>query len=275
MKSKLRAACESTSAGYSPDRVIAVFVALWLAWAGLLAAAMVLGNPSLGSALGLDFAEGHGSIEATAARMVSSLVLVVVGWLAFALWRVLPAGRFTLCIAIGMTAGAIGDFFNAGWLDFVPLSSPVLGGIIAFGLGHIAYITGCLDLARRAGLTDRRAMASAVAAWQLVGLVGWYFVALQGTEARAVVWPALPYSLLLAGTAGVTSGLALQDRRFVMLALGAALFLASDLILAFEMFRGHFAHDTECVWLTYGPGQMLIVFSTINAAVAARRSMPA
>ena len=39
----------------------------------------------------------------------------------------------------------------------------------------------------------------------------------------------------------------------------------ADLILAFEMFRGPFAYDTECVWLTYGPGQMLIVFSTLAA----------
>jgi uncharacterized membrane protein YhhN len=253
---------------------VPAFVALWLAWAGLLAAAMVLGNTGWGLALGRDSAGGHGSIEATAARMGSSLTLVVVGWLAFASWRRSPAARFALCIAIGMTAGALGDFFNAGWLDFVPLGNPVLGGIVAFGLGHIAYITGCIDLAKRAGPIAPRPMVIAVAAWQLVGLAGWCFVALQGTLARALVWPALPYSLLLAGTAGVTSGLALEDRRWVPLALGAALFLASDLILAFELFRGHFAYDTECVWLTYGPGQMLIVFSTIIAAAAARRSMP-
>jgi hypothetical protein len=51
------------------------------------------------------------------------------------------------------------------------------------------------------------------------------------------------------------------------LALGGALFLASDLILAFGLFRGSFAHSTEAIWLTYGPGQMFIVFSTICAAL--------
>lgn len=230
--------------------------ALWLVWAGLLAAAMVLGN----------LEAGHGSAAATAARMGSSVVLVVAGWLAYARWQGTAAGRFAVCIALGMTLGAIGDFFNAGLLRFIPLPDPVLGGIAAFGLGHIAYIAGCLNLARRAGLSDRRAMARAVVAWQLVGLVGWYFVAMQGTLARDLVWPALPYSLLLAGTAGVTCGLALQARRLGGLALGGALFLASDLILAFELFRGSFAHQTECVWLTYGPGQMLIVFSVPMAA---------
>jgi hypothetical protein len=110
-------------------------------------------------------------------------------------------------------------------------------------------------------------MVAAVVAWQLVAVVGWYGVVVLGSEARDLVGPALPYSLLLAGTAGITGGLALQDRRLVPLALGAALFLASDLILACELFRGPFAYDTECVWLTYGPGQMLIVFSTLAAAV--------
>jgi hypothetical protein len=112
-----------------------------------------------------------------------------------------------------------------------------------------------------------------VLAWQLVGLVGWYYVVMLGSENRDLVWPALPYSLLLAGTAGITCALALQDRRLSALAVGGALFLASDLILAFGLFRGHFAHQTECVWLTYGPGQMLIVFSTISAAAVLRKTV--
>ena len=108
-------------------------------------------------------------------------------------------------------------------------------------------------------------MVLAIVAWQLVGLVGWCFVAYSGSKNQDLVWPALPYSLLLAGTAGVASGLALADRRFLPLAAGAALFLASDLILAFGLFRGSFPYQTEAVWLTYGPGQMLIVFSTLVA----------
>ncbi len=236
---------------------VTLFVTLWVVWAALLTVAMLLGA----------FAGGHGSTAATAARMGSSLTLVVVGWMAYAVWQRSAAGNFAWWIAVGMTLGTIGDFFNADLLTLVPLPNPVLGGIAAFGLGHIAYITGCVNLARRAGLTNRNAMFGAIVVWQLIGGVGWYFIVMQGSEARDLVWAALPYSLLLAGTAGVASGLALQDRRLAWLALGAALFLASDLILAFGLFRGSFAHQTECVWLTYGPGQMLIVFSTICAAL--------
>ncbi len=250
--------------------LLAAFVVLWITWAALLAAALLLGNPSWAGFLGFSAADmppAHGALSATAARMGSSLVLVAAAWLSAAWWRQLALGRFAVWIALGMSAGAIGDFFNAGWLEFVPVIHGVLGGMIAFGLGHVAYITGCIVLARRAGLTARAPLALAIIAWQLVALVAWYLVVVQGTEARALVGPALPYSLLLAGTAGISAGLALQDRRLIALAVGAALFLASDLILAFELFREHFALDTECVWLTYGPGQMLIVFSPLAAAV--------
>jgi YhhN family len=236
------------------------FVAMWIAWAVLLATAMVLGEQL-----------GHASTAATAARMGSSVVLVATAWLAYGVFRARPVGVFAICVAFGMTLGAIGDFFNAGLLDFVPLSSGVLGGIAAFGLGHVAYIAGSIDLAWRARLANARAMAGAIIAWQAVAIVAWYFVVLLGSEARELICPALGYTLLLAGTAGVATGLALQDRRLLTLAIGAALFLISDLILAFGMFQGSFEHQTECVWLTYGPGQMLIVFSTIQAAVVLRQ----
>ncbi len=67
----------------------------------------------------------------------------------------------------------------------------------------------------------------------------------------------------------------MQDRRLLALAAGGALFLASDLILAFGLFRGSFPHQTEAVWLTYGPGQMLIVFSTLAAASVLRNASAA
>ena len=256
-------ATAASAAAEPAPAAAASFAFLWLVWAGLLAAAMLVGN-----------LEGHAAPWPTALRMGSSLVLVVTAWWAYASWRAAAIGPFALAIAVGMTLGAIGDFFNAGLLGFLPLADPTLGGIAAFGLGHIAYITGCLRFARPAGLTNRRTMIVSVAVWQLIALVGWYAIVMLGTERRELVWPALPYSLLLAGTAGITAGLALQQARLFPLALGAALFLASDLILAFELFRGPFAYDTECVWLTYGPGQMLIVFSILSAAAVLRDARP-
>jgi len=60
----------------------------------------------------------------------------------------------------------------------------------------------------------------------------------------------------------LASGLAVQAPAFVPLALGSALFLLSDLILAAQLFSGvHFYLIDDIVWLTYGPAQALIVYT--------------
>lgn len=233
-----------------------LFSALFLAWAALLAGALLLGLQ------GNDFAKS----VASGLRMASSLALVVTGWLAWFGFRRTAAARFALCIAIGMTLGTIGDFYNAGLLEVVaPMGRGVLGGIAAFGLGHIAYITGCQYAARKTGLKAPAPRYGSLALWLLIGAVGWYPIVYLGAtkDTSVLVWPALAYTLLLASMAGLAMGLALQDRRFTILAAGAALFFISDLILAIGMFRGNLPQQTEIVWLLYGPGQMLIVFSAL------------
>jgi hypothetical protein len=80
-------------------------------------------------------------------------------------------------------------------------------------------------------------------------------------------YAALPYALLLSSTAGFATGLALNSGLFIPLALGCALFLLSDLIIAARLFNGvYFRLIDDVVWLTYGPAQMLIVYS-VGAAM--------
>jgi uncharacterized membrane protein YhhN len=207
----------------------------------------------------------------------SSALLVTAAWIGFLGYsRSLAAGTVAL-LAAGMTLGAIGDFFNGGVLqDLIPLPDPVLGGIAAFALGHIAYITACVRVARQQEFHSSGKRLAAIVFWQVFGIVTWFFVVYCGTNRGAglLVWPALPYSLLLAGTAGVASYLAMEDRRFILLASGAVLFLVSDLILAFRMFHGDFPMAVHAVWLIYGPAQMLIVYS-IGAVVRGTSSRTA
>jgi len=55
----------------------------------------------------------------------------------------------------------------------------------------------------------------------------------------------------------------LQEPRFVPLALGALLFLVSDVFLGHRLFQGgKFLLVGDLVWMTYIVGQLLIVFST-------------
>ncbi|MFO0919046.1 MAG: lysoplasmalogenase family protein [Planctomycetaceae bacterium] len=84
-----------------------------------------------------------------------------------------PTGPFARWILLGMSLGTVGDFFLAGLLKFVPIPDPLLAGMGAFALGHLAYITGCARR-KRATLNNCRVIFIAIAAWQLIGIAAWY-----------------------------------------------------------------------------------------------------
>lgn len=196
------------------------------------------------------------------ARMVSSITLVVAGW-SWYLIATADVKTYALFIAIGMTFGLLGDLILAGLL---PGGRNVLGGIGAFGIGHIFYITAIIRYGNETGLNTPQARWGALLVWLLIAVLGWYIIVFRGQEASLLHWAALPYALLLASTAGFGTGLALQSSLFIGLAFGGGLFLFSDLVLAGEIFSGlKFKYIGDVVWLTYGPGQMLIVYSIGSA----------
>jgi hypothetical protein len=232
-----------------------VLLGLALVWAGLLFGGFLFGSP----------AEPGGRRMPTWTRMSSSLALVLAAWCWCWAARAGGAAGFGVLLAAGMTLGFLGDLCNA---ELVPLPQPILGGMAAFGLGHVAYVAAALSFGNQHGLSDPAARWGAWAAWLAAGLLGWYLIVLRGQQPTVLHWAALPYALLLASTAGCATGLALQRPAFAPFALGAALFLLSDLILAAQLFNHHqFArvHINDMVWLTYGPGQLLIVYSVGSA----------
>ncbi|KAA3663125.1 MAG: lysoplasmalogenase [Chloroflexi bacterium] len=197
-------------------------------------------------------------------RMASSTTLVVAGWSWFWVSRGSGIRPFPLYIALGMTFGLLGDLILA---DLLPGGRSVPAGILSFGIGHILYIIGILQFGNQQGLNAGSLRWGTLIVWLMIGVVGWYFVVYRGQSATILHWIALPYALLLAGTTGFATGLAFQSTLFVPFACGAALFLFSDLILAAELFNGlKFRSIGDVIWLTYGPGQMLIVYA-IGAAM--------
>jgi len=196
-------------------------------------------------------------------RMGSSLTLVGIAWLWYSFTRQSPIGTYALLIAVGMTCGCLGDLFLAG---VIPLSEPVLGGMLAFGLGHVAYLIVAIVLGNYFGLAAPLPRFGMLAVWLLIGVAGWYVLIFRGHKPSTLHWAAQPYALLLASVAGLFCGLALQSVAFAPAAIGAALFLVSDLILANQLFNGRtFPLAGDVIWLTYGPGQALIVASVASA----------
>jgi hypothetical protein len=202
-----------------------------------------------------------GSTLGTLGRLGSSILLILLALLACK--EISQSMRwYASWIALGMILGTIGDFFNANQLTWVPLADPTLGAMIAFGIGHVCYMIGLIGLIRLLVPLNRMKMMASILILQLVGLAGWYGIVYLAEQETPLLWPALGYCLLLSGTAGLATAVAAHRLPVWPLALGAILFLISDLLLAVVLFRGSFPLRSEAVWLTYGPGQMLIVAST-------------
>jgi hypothetical protein len=252
-----------TTQGSTPPRRL---LGLLLMWATILFGGFLFGLPD----------EPGAQRMPLETRMLSSLTLVVAGWAWWWTSRNSDVREYAQLMATGMTLGFVGDLFMARLL---PVPEPVLGGIAAFGLGHIAYIAAMRRFAGDHALDTDRSRWGAWATWLAIGGVGWYVVVFRGQDATALHWAALPYALLLASTAGIASGIALQAPVFTPLALGAALFLFSDLILAARLFNDlDFPMINDVVWLTYGPGQAMIVYSVGAArrlAATSGRALPA
>lgn len=212
----------------------------------------------------LSFARGRydeGQIHRTHApvRMISSLLLV----LCAILWRLNSTQEeiqiLTTCLAAGMTFSFLGDLAMA---ELLPVSNHVLAGIGCFSLAHVAYVAGYGVLAGSLGLFDLPLMATIALAFILLGGVLWAGLVRGPAVPAALNLGALGYAFLLSAMAGLAVSLAIQEPRLWTLALGAVLFMASDIILANRLFRQTaFPLIGDLVWALYWTGQALIVFT--------------
>lgn len=210
--------------------------------------ALVAGLLGLGFVFGRPDAQGRNRIPLPIRMACSALVLLAAVLLA----RARP-GRASRLTAVGMTCGFVGDLAMA---EVLPLPNNLIGGMLAFGAGHASYIAAFGARGSAPARVHRQALALA----GVGGLAGWWTVGRSPDMPALLNRGSLAYTLLLSAMAGEAGALALAERRHAPVAAGAGLFLASDLLLAYELFRrGHFRSIGDAVWLLYITGQALIV----------------
>jgi uncharacterized membrane protein YhhN len=194
-------------------------------------------------------------------KTLSSAILVVcalIWWLAGASGT--PLAAYAALLFFGMAFSFLGDAIMA---QLLPLPQHVLFGMGAFGVAHVLYSSAYLRLGGVLGLQDGRARAAGLAVLLILAVVLWWTLIRSPRAPAALNYGSLGYALLLAAMAGLAVSLALQEARFVPLALGALLFLVSDVFLGHRLFQGGtFLLVGDLVWMTYIVGQLLIVFST-------------
>lgn len=121
-----------------------------------------------------------------------------------------------------------------------------------FGIAHLAYIALFLGLLKRRRLP-----------WWTVIYVAWWIamIATLGPHTGGLLVAVAAYGLVLAGTA------AFAARCHPLIATGGAFFLASDTLLAFQLFLPDSlpAWSSPAIMLTYTLGQGLIVGGALLA----------
>ena len=186
--------------------------------------------------------EGGNDWIGSAAKTVSTAALALAGL----------AGGAPGLIVLGLALGAAGDFALSR-----PGKAAFLAGMAAFAAGHLAYALAFLGW-----------MGPGVAAWQIAALITLALLILS-TE----VWlaphtadlraPVRAYALII----GVMAALALLlPAAGLITALGAALFVLSDTLLALRLFvlRAPVAERVLAllVWPAYWGGQALILWGS-------------
>lgn len=186
--------------------------------------------------------------------------------LAAAIWlggaRDTALGTAAALVTLGVVLGFVGDVFMAGVFG----EPDVIRGMLAFGLGHIAYLLALREYATILGLTNAAPLLVGVVLLWVVGLLLWWGATRGSSAPRIMVALSLVYGLLLATMAGVAVGLALQALPLWSLAIGGLLFVLSDGLIAMRLFTGlRRAYLGDVIWGTYIVAQALIV---TGAAVA-------
>jgi len=226
--------------------------ALWLLWLGLLpctfAAILITGDGGWSRFWGL-----------------SSVALSAAAWVNWAIHRRDRLGAACALVALGMTLGMMADLYGA--FRALRFTEPLVMIIPLFALGHVAYIAGMLTLARRLGLAGRtgwsRTLAGAHMLCNLAGLALWATLVRPSQSLPDMHVPTAAYTLFLSTATAMMAALAWVERRFLAVGIGGLLFLLSDAFLAVRLFQHNWHGVGDLCWITYGIGQMLIVYGVV------------
>lgn len=176
-----------------------------------------------------------------------------------ALLLTMPGGAWFWLIPLGLAMGALGDLLLALRGERV-----FLAGVAAFGLGHLAYSGGFLMRSAEIGF-DGIMIGEAVVLVGLLGLLGSTEVWL-APRTGAFRGPVRGYVALI-GVMGLAALVLPAQAGQGLLRLGAALFIASDLMLALQLFVVRDAGARRglalALWPAYWAAQALIAWGAV------------
>lgn len=231
-----------------------LFALCWVGWFGLL--------PGTFSVM---LATGH--TGGTRLWWVSSAILTLAAWGNRGSHRRDPYGAFAAWMACGMTCGALADVY--GSFAVIRFTEPLAMIVPLFALGHVCYIAGVFSVAGYSQLTRHRlwypVLGGMAILYGLIGMGAWWTVVYPSEDLPHMQLPTAAYTLFLSMAAAVMATVATLNRRFLMVGIGGFLFLVSDILLAVRLFQNNAYGIGDFCWITYGIGQMFIVYGSLAA----------
>lgn len=172
-----------------------------------------------------------------ASKTIASLAFIAVGVLAY------TPTPYAMWIVAGLVLGAVGDIALLGKSD-----RAFMGGLVAFLLGHIAYVVAIAVVVPPAGWMSPLALVPAVIG---AGALAWLWPHLGSMKLPVIVY-VLTIVTMVVGALAV---------RHAVLTTGAVLFFASDLAVARDKFVA--AGFVNRAWglPCYYAGQLFIAWS--------------
>ena len=163
-----------------------------------------------------------------------------------------PFGRWILA---GLALGAVGDVFLLGRGQ-----RAFLGGLVAFLLGHLAYVAGMAALVPPAAWLGAAGVAAALPIAGGLAALAWLWPRLGALRVPVVIYVAAIAAMVVGALAAAGAG-ALPAPQRTWLAAGAALFFVSDLAVARERFVARGFINRMWGLPAYYAGQLLIAWS--------------
>ncbi len=188
------------------------------------------------------------------AKPIASLAFIAVGYLAS---RDAAPGfdSFQRHVLLGLVLGAVGDVALLG-----SSNRAFLAGLVAFLLGHLAYVIACIH---RVGPADALGLAGVLAAAPAavgIGALAWLWPRLGSMRIPVIVYVAVIVAMVI-GAIAVARSNALPAPSRELLVTGAVLFFASDLAVARDKFVGKSFANRAWGLPAYYAGQLLIAWS--------------
>lgn len=191
------------------------------------------------------------------AKLLASAAFVALGIVLVVRLEDPALARYATTILVGLVLGAIGDAALLG-----KSSVAFMGGLVAFLLGHLAYVVACsLLVTPGSWLRGEGAVVAAVAPL-IAGAVAlaWLWRHLGSMRGPVIAYVLTIVTMVIAALA-VWRMEALPTPRRTWLVVGAVLFFVSDLAVARDKFVAKGFANRAWGLPTYYAGQLMIAWS--------------